>query len=156
MKKPTICNIYENTLDTTWESFRPYMQGSREAMVCAISTQTLEEPGRKALNSSAEAFGYGHAACLFVTVDAQNVEALNRQTLFCLIEGVDPICLIATDTAGARLLGETYGCDVAIGRQSRVFGRTCVAFASFSAMLESEKKKQAAWALLKQLPRFSD
>ena len=38
----------------------------------------------------------------------------------------------------------------------RLFGRDAVAFKSFEHMLDDAQSKQAAWALLKKLPRFGE
>lgn len=154
MKKTAISNIYENTLNETWELFNAHLQGSHTALVCVLSEQVLDTSCRSALNSSAEALGYGRDGCCFATLtDSDNT--LDEQTLFLLIEGLDPLCLIAADAVSARTLGKAYRTKVIPEKQNRVFGRTCVAFNSFSAMLADNHKKQVAWALLKQLPRFN-
>lgn len=144
--------MYEVALDEAWELFGEYLDGARSGLVCVVSEEALDERSRAALESSAEALGYGRAACTYVTLGG----ALDAQALFLLLEGLDPLCLVAADAAAARMLGETYRCPVELMKPSRVFGRTTVAFRSFPAMLEDAQDKQVAWALLKKLPRFGE
>ena len=76
--------------------------------------------------------------------------------LFLLVEGLDPLCLIATDSTAAAALGRAYRCEVPLGKPGRAFGRSVVAFRDFDAMLDDGQDKQIAWALLKKLPRFGE
>ena len=73
-----------------------------------------------------------------------------------LVEGLDPLCLIATDSTAAAALGRAYRCEVPLGKPGRAFGRSVVAFRDFDAMLDDGQDKQIAWALLKKLPRFGE
>ena len=156
VKKSANGNMYEVALDEAWELFGAHLGGARSALVCALSARPLDERSRGALNNSAAALGYGHDACAFAVLDAGDGDVLDEQALFLMIEGLDPLCLVAADAASARLLGRAYRCDVSLGKQSRVFGRTCVAFRSFAAMLDDGQEKQVAWALLKKLPKFGE
>lgn len=151
-------NMYETALDETWGLFGAHLDGARSALVCVLSEHSLDEESRKALNGSAAALGYGRDACTFATLRARDADGaeLDRQALFLLTEGLDPLCLVAADGQAARALEQAYRCDVPLGRPSRVFGRTCVAFRSFAAMLDDGQDKQVAWALLKKLPRFGE
>ncbi|CAK7027851.1 MAG: hypothetical protein PEGG_01158 [Paraeggerthella hongkongensis] len=155
MKKSANGNMYEVALDEAWELFGAHLSGARSGLVCVLSTQQLDERSRNALNSSAAALGYGRDACLFATLAPEGTP-LDSQALFLLIEGVDPLCLVATDEAALKALCETYRCKAVPGKASRVFGRTCVAFRSFSRMLDDGQEKQVAWALLKKLPKRGD
>ena len=143
--------MYEVALDEAWELFDAHLSGARSALVCVLSKRALDASSRTALNSSAEALGYGRAACTFAVV-----EGLDEQALFLLVEALDPLCLIAADQEAAHALGRAYRCDVPSGKPSRVFGRTCIAFKSFPAMLEDAQDKQLAWALLKKLPTYPE
>lgn len=87
-------------------------------------------------------------------VSGASLDPLDAQALFLLLEGLDPLCLIAADVAAAQVLEKTYRTQVPLGKSCRVFGRTCVGFRSFAAMLEDAQDKQVAWALLKKLPTF--
>lgn len=143
--------MYEVALDEAWELFGEHLDGARSALVCVTSAQTLSERSRAALDSAMASLGYGSGACTFATV-----EGLDDQALFLLIEGLDPLCLIAADQAAAQALGRAFRCDVALGKPGRAFGRGVVAFRDFDAMLDDGQDKQVAWALLKKLPRFGE
>ena len=83
------------------------------ALVCVASGSALSERSRAALNSAMASLGYGSGACTFAAV-----EGLDDQALFLLVEGLDPLCLIATDSTAAAALGRAYRCEVP-GRCSR-------------------------------------
>ena len=89
-------------------------------------------------------------------VHVRRREGLDDQALFLLVEGLDPLCLIATDSTAAAALGRAYRCEVPLGKPGRAFGRSVVAFRDFDAMLDDGQDKQIAWALLKKLPRFGE
>ncbi len=192
--------MYEIALCEAWDLFGDHLSGKRSALVCVVSERGLDDRSKAAFESSAEALGYGNAACAFATLRpadrrssedhddsspgsplAQEVSAkggdrpcgpaggagpqaasagegapLDEQALFLLIEGLDPLCLVAADEQAAHALARTYRCDVPLGRANRAFGRSCVAFRSFPRMLEDGQDKQIAWALLKKLPRFGE
>lgn len=76
---------------------------------------------------------------------------LDAATLFEVVEGIDPIVLVAADSEAARALSQAYRTEIAPLARSRALGRTTVAFRSFEDMLGSPQDKQVAWALLKKL-----
>ncbi len=149
MKKSMSSNKYEVALDETWDLFADQLSGARAGLVLCVSAEKLGSKAAGALKSSAKAFGYGEGSCTFASVSG-----LEANALFVLVEGIDPICLVATDGKGAALLGQAYQCSVPSGKPSRLLGRTCVAFLDFEQMLENDADKQIAWALLKKLPKF--
>ena len=142
-------NKYEVALDETWELFAEHLSGARAGLVLCVGAEALGVKARGALESSARALGYGEGACTFVTV-----RDLEENALFVLVEGIDPVCIMATDGKAAALLGQAYKCSVPSGKPTRLLGRTCVAFLDFEQMLENDADKQIAWALLKKLPKF--
>ena len=129
--------MYEVALDEAWELFDEHLDGARSALVCVASGNGSSERSRAALNSAMASLGYGSGACTFAAV-----EGLDDQALFLRVEGLDPICLIATDSTAAAALGRAYRCEVE--------------FRDFDAMLDDGQDKQIAWALLKKLPRFGE
>lgn len=159
MKKSANGNMYEIALDETWELFGAHLDGSRMGLVCVVSDRAPSERSCAALESAANSLGYGPAACTFVSLHAGGGEgeaALDDQALFLLIEGLDPLCLIAADQASALALGQAFRCEVALGKPGRVFGRSMAAFRNFDSMLDDGQDKQIAWALLKKLPRLGE
>lgn len=79
--------------------------------------------------------------------------ALGAADIFQLVEGIDPIIVIAADEEAASALSGAYRQAVPLDSHLRLFGRHCVAFRSFERMLETERGKQLAWALLKKFPK---
>lgn len=153
MKKSAKGNMYEQTLIEIEEAFAGHLSGNHSALICVISTEYLEDPARSALKNAAEALGYGQKPCVFVTIQKAH-EELDAQSLFLLVEGLDPRCVIAADKKAAFTLGQAYGLEMPLEAPSRALGRTVVAFPSFSAMLADDQDKQKAWQLLKKLPKF--
>lgn len=138
-------------MDETWELFGQYMSGAHVGLCCVISSESLSEAAEKALNSSLAALGYGHDACTYVVPGD-----LDQQALFVLIEGLDPICIVAADGKSAALLGQAYHLAVPSGKATRLLGRTAISFLDFGSLLQTPQDKQIAWALLKKLPKFGD
>lgn len=68
-----------------------------------------------------------------------------------LVEGLDPVALVAADSVAAAQLAEAYRQPVFCDAPSRVACRTVVSFANFPALMETPETKQKAWALLKEL-----
>ena len=97
--------MYEVALDEAWELFDEHLDGARSALVCVASGNGSSERSRAALNSAMASLGYGSGACTFAAV-----EGLDDQALFLLVEGLDPLCLIATDSTAAAALGRAYRC----------------------------------------------
>ena len=151
MKKSANGNMYEVALDEAWELFDEHLDGARSALVCVVGGSSPSTRSRAALDSAMASLGYGSAACTFATT-----EGLDDQALFLLIEGLDPLCLIAIDNAGAQALGRAFKCEVPLGEPCRAFGRSVVTCHNFDAMLDDGQDKQIAWALLKKLPRFGE
>lgn len=151
MKKSMTGNKYEVALDETWDLFGSFMTGARNGLVCVLGVQEPSTEAKGAIENSARALGYGEHACTYVAT-----EELEGQALFVLLEGLDPLCLIAVDGASAALLGQAYHCSVPTGGTCRLFGRTTVAFLEFESLLATPRDKQIAWALLKKLPKLGE
>lgn len=161
--------MYETSLDETWELFADYLDGERAALFLACSSAPLESEARRALENTAASLGYG--GCTFLRTggrraaadgasgkasDETSCGALDAHALFTAVEGLDPACAVAADADAARLLAAAYRCEIPPDDASRAFGRTVVAFRDFPAMLCDAAHKQAAWRLLKRLPRFGE
>lgn len=147
--------MYEVAAEQAWELFGDFLDGSPEATFCAVAAGPLGAQARCALESTAEALGYGKDAFVLVRLHAGDA-ALDPQALFLLLEGIDPLCLVTADRESSEAFARAYRCTLGFDGQQRVFGRPCVAFESFESMLGSEADKQKAWALLKKLPRFGE
>lgn len=141
--------MYEVAAREVHDLFGAFLSGHELPLACVISSQALGDEARAALANSARRLGYGDA-CTFVVLSCEESQ-LDAPSLFTLVEGLDPLCLVAADSDAARLLSEAYRCPVPEGDLSRPFGRPTVALHSFEAMLRTQRDKQIAWALLKKL-----
>ena len=68
-----------------------------------------------------------------------------------LIEAIDPLCLVVTEQASARILSLAYNQPIKLDCCDGVLGRPCCAFVDFERMLQTDERKQRAWALLKEM-----
>ena len=174
MKKLPRSNIYEAGAASIAELFGGYIENAPENGMCVILSISMQPPGpetRNAIEKSFAALGYGRDACTYATLvpceasscdqvdraeqagDAGEAVALDPQALFLLVEGLDPLCVVAADTASARTLGQAYRTEFPVDSAIRVFGRSSVAFRDLPALLETESGKQKAWHLFKSIPR---
>ena len=79
------------------------------------------------------------------------VSRMSAQDLFTVVEGLDPVVVVAADATSAELLGRAYRAGFNGLRPAKLLGRRALAFTSFESMLCSSTEKQRAWAALKQL-----
>lgn len=143
--------MYEFTAREMHDVFGAHLDGALTPLLCVVSEKTLTDRARAALASSAKSLGYADAAT-FITLEGPDA-ALDATSLFMLLEGLDPACIVAADAASTTALSAAYRCPVPQQGACRVLGRDAVTFPSFDAMLDDPDSKQRAWALLKKLPR---
>lgn len=155
--------MYEAASQAIWEAYGPHLSGSRQGTFGVVSAQPLDTTAIRALENSARKLGFGENACVFcflragigrnATPDETDApdEQLDSATLFRIIEGIDPLVLVAADSEAIRALSQAYRTEIAPLARSRALGRTVVSFRSFENMLGTAQEKQNAWALLKKL-----
>ena len=146
VKESTRSNIYEANGSLVWDLYADYVSG------CAIGSRKASEAARHALESSMAALGYG-GALAFVTLDVDDIP-LGDVDLFTLVEGIDPLAVVATDATAAARLARAYRQNIPVDEACRIFCRNGVAFRDLEGMLETPEGKQRAWALFKKLPRL--
>ena len=152
VKESTRSNIYEANGSLVWDLYADYVSGSRTTLACAIGSRKASEAARRALESSMATLGYG-GALAFVTLAVDDIP-LGDVDLFTLVEGIDPLAIVATDAAAAARLACAYRQNVPVDEACRIFCRNGVAFRDLESMLETPEGKQRAWALFKKLPRL--
>ena len=130
------------------ELFADYLEGGPDRPALALSSNQLASDARSAIDKSLVAFGYAPDSCSHVTC-----AMLDPQAVFLLIEGLDPLYVIATDRETAALLAKAYRTDYQPDSPIRVAGRSGVAFTDLHALMSTPESKQKAWKLLKSLPR---
>lgn len=143
---------------------------SAECLFLAFSETELSKTAKNALVKTAESFGIPAKKCLFAVCDSASDNACNvsnnnncaskdtlsEKDIFAIVEGLDPKMLVICDNATCNLAldaytSKTYAPVLPLEKKVRLFGRRCVAFASFESLLDSSENKQRAWAALKTL-----
>ena len=131
--------------------------GAAPRPALALSAEPLPAVARNAIEKSLAAFGFGDDACLFATLVPRDptVEGgdirLDAQALFLLVEGLDPLYVIAADADSAAALAAAYRTEFPLDAPIRAFGRPAAAFADLGALLQTDAGKQKAWQVLKSL-----
>ena len=145
-------NTFSYAADTARARFAAHVDGGEAGTVCVVSGTSAGEAVRAALSASFERLGYGRDACAWVALEARG-EALSLADAYTLIESLDPLVLVATDSAATRTLAQIYRTAISPAKPVRLLGRDAVAFSDFAADLASPAAKQRAWSALKQLAR---
>lgn len=161
MKKLPRSNIFQAGTVSVAELFEGYIEGTAANGSCialALSARTLSALERNAIEKSLAALGYGRDACTFATLMPADLPdetgaALDAQALFLLVEGLDPLCVVAADSSAVQALGKAYRVAYAPDSAIRVFGRPAVAFRDLGSLLATEAGKQTAWRLFKGIPK---
>lgn len=151
MKNSANSNMFEVAAEGVLAVYGAVLEATGAETVLAVSSAPLADAARKALVASMEALGYGRDGLGLVTTEG----ALGSADLLTIVEGLDPLCLVATDADAATLLAQAYRRDVAPDDACRLMGRTVVAFRDLASLMDSPDDKQRAWALLKKLPKLN-
>ncbi|MCH4185068.1 MAG: hypothetical protein LKF61_06255 [Eggerthellaceae bacterium] len=154
--KQSTSNPYANSRKQTLQAFSSHIDGSSESLFAVVSSTHLNIAARDALKKTCAALGYGRAI-VYVTLDLpssltkSDEKPIDRMRLMELIEGLDPVCLVATDTEAARRCGDAYHAPYETMMQTHLFGRPACSFDKFEALLGSDEKRQSAWRCLRSL-----
>ncbi|MBR5260187.1 MAG: hypothetical protein IKV48_06950 [Eggerthellaceae bacterium] len=149
------CNIFEVTANDTLELYGDFVEGDGRKLVLILGSEPkgLSSHAKSALGNSMSKLGYGHDCCSFATTSTLDGGQLGPHDAFTLIEGLDPLLVIAADAHAANIISQAYRTPITLDDIARPLGRPCLAFSSFEHMLESEDGKQRAWALMKKVAR---
>lgn len=136
--------------------FADYLDGDAGRPALVVHTLPCSETARDALQKTFSSFGYEGEACTFVSVTPlnapeQDVVELDPQAMFLLVEGIDPLNIVATDERAAKLLEQTYRQTYALDSAVRIFGRPSAVFSDLNALLQTPEGKQCAWKALKPM-----
>lgn len=139
------------------ELFADYLEGDSSKPALALGAGPIAPEVRNALEKSLEAFGYAAQSCAYVSLVPRSASGagdgapLDPQALFVLVEGLDPLFVIAVDSAATDALGRAYRTSFSPDGPIRVFGRPSAAFNSLETLLQTPEGKQKAWRILKSL-----
>lgn len=153
-------NIFEAGAVEVNQLFDDYLEGNVQPGSCIaliLSMQPLGKPARTAIDNSLAALGLGNDGHIYATLLPSSPEtegadiSLDAQSLFLLVEGLDPLRIIAADQACSRLLADAYRTSLPSDTAVRIFGRPSVVFGNLEELIETDGGKQKAWALFKTL-----
>lgn len=137
-------SLYDVPRKAVWDAHAPYVEGAFDALVCFCVGSPLSADARNALVKSAQAIGYGNNQMAFISVDS--LDPADVQTL---IEAIDPLCVVATDTSATRVLSQAYHAPLHLGIKDYVAGRPCCCFEQLNDVVSDATSKQKTWRLLK-------
>lgn len=139
-------DIYAQGREEAFARFGERLEGNRSGLVLVACTQPVSDAAREALRKSFAALDYSRDACTYA-----RMEGLDANDAFALVEGIDPLCLIAADAQAAQICAQAARQDFPLMQPLRLFGRNARAFENINALLETEQSRQALWHLLKSL-----
>ena len=139
-------NIYGYGRAHAFERYADRLEGNRDGIALVIFTEKPNDAAKNALEKSFAAIGFDAGACTFAYIDD-----LAPAEVFALVEGIDPLALVACDAKAAELYGQAVRQEFPPMRRMRLFGREARAFTQLNAMLEQEADRQAVWHLLKTM-----
>ena len=149
-------NIYEYAARSVLALYADFVNGSPSSVLAVVAEHRLPPDAVSALKASAERLGYGRDGIAWISLRpsvAQDAESmkLGEKDLYTIIEGIDPIGIIATDDSAARMIGLAYGVECRPNSVQDVNARCTVALGDFALMLKDPDSKQKAWRLMKHL-----
>ncbi|WP_283170146.1 hypothetical protein [Curtanaerobium respiraculi] len=144
---------YASAREYVLAAYADSISGSRDGLFCVLCEADFPEQAREALDKTAAALGYGDNGVTFVARASST--PLDTDDLFAIIEGLDPLCVIAADAGSAKCLERAYRTTLPLMAPCRAGGRTVRAFADFESLMKTPGLKQQAWAQLKTLPRLN-
>lgn len=134
------------------ELFSDYIKGDPMRPCLVISTQGINDASATAIEKSLTFFGYHTPAWSLVQLAPAHADcSLDENAALPLIEGIDPLRMICTDSAAMEVLAAAYRVQLAPNSIARLWGRTAAIFADFDALISTDAGKHTAWKLLKLL-----
>lgn len=148
-------NIYEINAYQALDNFEHFLEGSPNDILMVISSASLNNPSRQAIEASARKLGFGEGRISWVSIlgktpDEEN-GSITPENMRLLVESLDPAAILISDIGAMSVFSEAYETGLEADAANRVACRTCAAFNNFESMLTSEEGKQRAWHVLKQL-----
>lgn len=149
-------SMFEHAARSVMALYGGFVKGRPDSSLLIVSEHRLPSDASEALKASADRLGYGRNGCAWVVLrepgaDDASAARLGESDLRTIVEGVDPIAVIATDGTSARALCDAYGARASVDSMTRMNGRRVVLLGDFPSMLADDDAKQRAWRLLKRL-----
>lgn len=142
--------MFEVTGESVLVLYGSHVTGTPASTLLVLSETPLGDAARTALEKSAASLEFGAAPLAVVTAEAAEGK-LGAEDVRTIVEGLDPVALVATDAFAAELLSASYRAPVTLDAPNRLLGRTAVIFEDLEGLMKTPADKQRAWALLKKL-----
>lgn len=142
--------MFEVTGESVLVLYGSHVEGSPDSALMVLSETPLGAASLGALQKSATSLEFGSAPLAVVVAEAGDGK-LGAEDVRTIVEGLDPVALVATDAFAAELLSAAYRTPVTVDAANRLMGRTAVIFQDFEGLMGTPENKQKAWALLKKL-----
>lgn len=139
-------NIYAYARERIMDEQGERITGNPSGVVLAVFTEPPGDAARNALDKSFQRLEFGAGACTFA-----DLSGLAAGDVFDIVEGMDPLLLVATDEAAASSCADALRTPFPLERQARVSGREARAFRNLNAMFGTERDRQLVWHLLKSM-----
>ena len=139
-------NIYAYAREQIRETHAERITGNASGVALVVFTTPLNAAATNALQKSFAAIGFGADACTFA-----DLNGLGPEDVFDVVEGIDPVVLVAADGHAATLCAQAVAQEFPLMKNARLFGREARAFEDLNSMLGCEDDRQAVWRLLKTL-----
>lgn len=143
-------NMFEVTGESVLMLYGSHVTGAPTSTLLVVSATALSETAREALEKSAASLEFGAAPLALMTMEAAEGK-LGAEDVRTIVEGLDPVALVATDASAAETLSAAYRTPVTLDEANCLLGRTAVIFQDFETLMKTPADKQRAWALLKKL-----
>lgn len=142
--------MFEVTGESVLVLYGSHVTGTPASTLLVLSETPLGDAARTALEKSAASLEFGVAPLAVVTAETAEGK-LGAEDVRTIVEGLDPVALVATDAFAAELLSAAYRAPVTLDAPNRLLGRTAVIFEDLEDLMKTPADKQRAWALLKKL-----
>lgn len=142
--------MFEVTGESVLTLYGSNVTGTPLSALMVVSETPVGEAALEALEKSAASLDFGSAPLALLVAESPDGK-LGAEDVRTIVEGLDPVALIATDAFAAELLSAAYRTPLTLDAPNRLLGRTALIFEDFEALMETPETKQKAWALLKQL-----
>ena len=142
--------MFEVTGESVLMLFGEHLTGEPTSSLLIVTQTALGDEALSALRKSARSLEFGDAPLAVATLSTDE-GTLGPEDVRTIVEGLDPVALVAADAFAAEALSAAYRTPVMIDAPNRLLGRTAIVFQDFEALMETPADKQRAWALLKKL-----
>lgn len=142
--------MFEVTGESVLVLYGSHVTGTPASTLLVLSETSLGDVARAALEKSAASLEFGAAPLAVVTAETAEGK-LGAEDVRTIVEGLDPVALVATDAFAAELLSAAYRAPVTLDAPNRLLGRAAVIFEDLEGLMKTPADKQRAWALLKKL-----